>query len=49
MTGVEIEARALRKSWGDTQAVDGISFTAEAGKFTVFWARPAAASPRRCA
>lgn len=35
MTGVEIEARALRKSWGDTQAVDGISFTAEAGKFTV--------------
>ncbi|MEQ8832038.1 MAG: ABC transporter ATP-binding protein [Alphaproteobacteria bacterium] len=35
MTGVEIEARTLRKSWGDTQAVDGISFTAEAGKFTV--------------
>ena len=35
MTGVAIEARNLRKAWGDTVAVDGISFTAPAGQFTV--------------
>ncbi len=32
---VAIEARALRKAWGDTTAVDGIGFTAPAGEFTV--------------
>lgn len=35
MTGVRIEIDTLRKSWGDTTAVDNISFTAEAGEFTV--------------
>lgn len=35
MSGVEIEARDLRKSWGDSHAVDGVSFTAESGQFTV--------------
>lgn len=33
--GVAIEARDLRKAWGTTTAVDGISFTAPAGEFTV--------------
>jgi sn-glycerol 3-phosphate transport system ATP-binding protein len=32
---VAIEARSLRKAWGDTTAVDGIGFTAPAGEFTV--------------
>ncbi|MFX4221590.1 MAG: ABC transporter ATP-binding protein [Thalassobaculum sp.] len=32
---VAIEARDLRKAWGDTVAVDGIGFTAPAGEFTV--------------
>lgn len=32
---VTIEARDLRKDWGDTVAVDGVSFTAPAGEFTV--------------
>lgn len=32
---VAIEARDLRKAWGDTTAVDGICFTASAGEFTV--------------
>ncbi len=35
MKGVAIEARGLRKAWGDTVAVEGISFTAPAGQFTV--------------
>lgn len=35
MTGVEIEVRALTKSWEEATAVDGISFTAPAGEFTV--------------
>ncbi len=35
MKGVEIEVRDLRKSWEDTTAVDGISFSAPAGLFTV--------------
>ncbi|MCR9221593.1 MAG: ABC transporter ATP-binding protein [Alphaproteobacteria bacterium] len=35
MSGAEIEIRALAKRWGETTAVDGISFTAEAGRFTV--------------
>ena len=32
---VAIEARNLRKAWGDTIAVDGINFTAPSGEFTV--------------
>ncbi|WPZ34547.1 ABC transporter ATP-binding protein [Thalassobaculum sp. OXR-137] len=32
---VAIEARDLRKAWGDTTAVDGINFTAPSGAFTV--------------
>lgn len=35
MTGVAIEIDGLRKAWGETVAVDGISFTAPAGQFTV--------------
>lgn len=35
MSGVEIEVRALTKSWEEATAVDGISFTAPAGAFTV--------------
>lgn len=35
MKGVEIEVRELRKSWDEATAVDGISFSAPAGQFTV--------------
>jgi sn-glycerol 3-phosphate transport system ATP-binding protein len=35
MSGVEIEVRDLCKSWKESRAVDGISFTAPAGQFTV--------------
>ena len=35
MTGVAIECRALSKRWGESVAVDGISFSAPAGAFTV--------------
>ncbi len=35
MKGVEIQVRDLRKSWDETSAVDGISFSAPAGQFTV--------------
>ncbi|MBP5857754.1 ABC transporter ATP-binding protein [Marivibrio halodurans] len=35
MSGVSIEVRALEKRWGETVAVDRVSFTAEAGAFTV--------------
>lgn len=35
MKGVEIRVRDLRKSWDETSAVDGISFSAPAGQFTV--------------
>ncbi|MEQ8344297.1 MAG: ABC transporter ATP-binding protein [Sneathiellaceae bacterium] len=33
--GGEVEVRELARRWGDTAALDGISFTAEAGRFTV--------------
>ena len=35
MSGVAIEAQDLSKRWGEAVAVDGVSFTAEAGRFTV--------------
>jgi sn-glycerol 3-phosphate transport system ATP-binding protein len=35
MSGVAIEIDGLRKQWGEAVAVDGISFTAPAGEFTV--------------
>ena len=35
MAGVAIEARGLSKHWGDSRAVDGVSFVAPAGQFTV--------------